>query len=158
MSPDEFHGFLRERLGTDTAELIRGAREHYLRAAALLEIKTPAVARLESPEWYEGVQAWMAYNAVAALQERYAANLYTPQIGFWDSTDQQQDSKWVRYLHHELKPALLDRPEFIRTLLRCVGLLPSASQADSEVALGLLAREFPMPRIPVETEPATPDR
>ena len=61
-----------------------------------------------------------------ALQERYAGNLYTPQVGFWDTADQQQDAKWVRYLHHALTPALLDRPEFIRTLLRCVGLPPNA--------------------------------
>jgi hypothetical protein len=38
MSPDEFRSFLRERLDTDTSELIRAARVRYLSAAVLAPI------------------------------------------------------------------------------------------------------------------------
>jgi hypothetical protein len=147
MSPAEFQLFLRERLQTDTASLIESARRRYLEAATLLEIRSPSVERLEDPAWMEGVRPWMAFRAVETFQSRYAENLYTPQIGLWDSVDEGQDVRWVKYLHHELKPALLQRPEFVRTLLRCVGLIPGASAADSEVELSLFAREVAMPGI-----------
>lgn len=148
MSPAEFELFLRGRLQADTASLIEAARRHYLEAAALLEIRSATVERLEDPAWNEGVQLWMAFRAVETLQKRYATNLYTPQIGFWDGVEAGQDVQWVKYLHHELKPALLQRQEFVRTLLRCVGLMPGASATDSEIALSVFAREVAMPRIP----------
>jgi hypothetical protein len=157
MSPTEFELFLRERLQADTASLVEAARRHYLAAAALLEVRSPTVERLEDPAWNEGVQLWMAFRAVETFQKRYATNLYTPQIGFWDGVEEGQDVQWVKYLHHELKPALLQRQDFVRALLRCVGLMTSASATDSEIALSVFAREMAMPRIPdTSLESATP--
>ena len=54
-------------------------------------------------------------------------------------------ARWSAYLCNKLIPALLERDDLVRGLLRCVGLLPAASQLDWQGATETYAREFPMP-------------
>jgi len=147
MSPDTFEEYQRNRLPADISLLIRACRRRYRDAASLLEVRPPGIERMERLDWDEGLQPWLAYRAVQVFQSRYAQSLFSSQLDLWPSPSSGADARWSAYLSNQLIPALLQRDDFVRGLLRCVGLLPAASQLDWQGALETYAREFPMPSI-----------
>ena len=145
MSPEAFEEYQRSRLPADTTLLTRACRRRYREAAALLEVRPPGIERMDRLDWDEGLQPWLAYRAIQVFQHRCARSLFTSQLELWPSPTSGADARWSAYLCNKLIPALLERDDFVRGLLRCVGLLPAASQLDWQGATETYAREFPMP-------------
>ncbi len=147
MSPEAFEEYQRSRLPADAGLVVRACRRRYREAAALLEVRPPGIERMDRLDWDEGLQPWLAYRAIQVFQARYARCLFTSQQELWPTPSSEADALWSAYLNHQLIPALLQRDDFVRGLLRCVGLIPASSQIEWQGAIETYAKELPMPGV-----------
>lgn len=126
--------------------LIMACRRKFLKAAYLLQIRSPALDALAS----FGVKASLDHEALlapmAVLAERYVEQFFSPQGDLTLEPGQRQDEKWDRYFHHVLLPHLLADHDAVRDVLRAVRALPSREPAQAASALFHLFTEMTLPQ------------
>ena len=149
MHIDELRATQRERAASMLRTLIMACQRKFLKAAHLLEIRSPTLDALAS----FGVRALVDHEPLlapmAVLAERYVEHFFSPQGDLALEPGQRQDEKWDRYFHHVLLPHLLADDGAVRDVLRAVRALPSREAGQAASALHHLFTEMTLP----ETQP-----
>jgi hypothetical protein len=125
--------------------LLSDAKQRFSDAAALLEMDTPVLEGLRHRYATERIDLSPLFAMHDELAGRYIQQHFTPQLDLLNPAEMRQDVLWSKYFYHKLIPALMERNDVIRNILRATTLLPCKHPDDASLALVLHCQEMTMP-------------
>ena len=145
MSEDDQRQACREHSIVILNALVQACRHRFVTAAALLEWQTPTVAAVARLGVRSPVDMWPLMAAYSLLCERYIASFWSPQRSLSRSPGDEPDERWCAYFYKQAIPALVDRDDVVRNILRAVGSLPCRSPQEAAQALCQTIEEMTLP-------------
>ena len=130
--------------GQAIGALVRYCRDVYVRAAALLEVRSEELARLRDLGVVESTNLNPLAPSYHKLCDHYRTSLYDGQMALFPADQKTQEEIWWAWYYHQLTPQLLGSPHFVRTVLRSVGLLHCSDPAVARIELEAFIDNLPM--------------
>lgn len=127
-----------QRAGQALGSLVRHCRDVYVRAAALLEVQSEELARLRDLGAVESIELAPLVPAYQRLCARYRTTLYDAQMALFSVDLKTPEETWWAWFYHELTPQLLGNADFVRSVLRSVGLLKSPDRCIARIEVEAL--------------------
>jgi hypothetical protein len=157
MNREEFARSQREWTIPALSGLVRDCIGRYLSALRLLQIGGEPAGVLEHARRNGGLDLGPLLPFWSVVCDRYRSERYDGQGDLFGDEEKARLDAWSRFVYHELFPALCREDEFVRNVLRSVGLLPSRSPRAAAEALLRYAEDMAMPEGLPLWDPANPD-
>lgn len=137
MEPDELNKKIFAEWRPALSCLLEDCRRRFVRAAQLLEINDSEIRRVQDASQ---VELRPLFEMFLELCDRYAKEVYTPQIDLFKSKDPLQI--WRTYYYHTMIPCLVANDDVVRNVLKATEILPSKHVGASMKALVDFAKYF----------------
>jgi hypothetical protein len=108
--------------------LLQDCTRRFLAAAALVGVEGPTIKRIQDARYEGNVDLTPLYPIWDLICERYRRERFDAQESLFREHSQDVLVRWGQFLHWELFPLFLRENEFVRNVLRAVGLLPCRSR------------------------------
>ncbi len=142
---DEVGSILAEGRLAYLSSMFQGSVRRFIEAAYLLEIDSPAVSA-----WrrilYERVDLAPLLPAFSIIKDRFLKEVHSAQMELFDKS--YYDTclrRWTKFAYHDLLPLLMRNDEFVRNVMRVMGLLPCYSPEEAEKSLRQYLHEMTLP-------------
>jgi hypothetical protein len=109
-------------------ELFMSCWRRFRDAARLVELSGPGIKRLED-FGFSPVDLSPLMPMYKVLCDRYARHFFTGQEPLFPTLDGTPAVRWTRYYHFVLLPRLVNEDEFVRNVLRVMGVISSGNKA-----------------------------
>lgn len=161
----EFETFQAVHASGDLCDLVKACKRRFLVAAALVQLRTPAIERLEDLGCERPYCVQPLLPVWQIVCRRYVAELYSPQLPlpppllgdpFLQQPLDAPAAAWRRFVCARLLPELVQCNEVVRNVLASVGGLPCRDPQTAVDALKLHVREMLLPdQAPLWIDPET---
>jgi hypothetical protein len=108
--------------------LLQDCVRRFLAAAALVGLDGPTIKRIQDARYEGNLDLTPLCPIWNLICERYRNERFDPQESLFKEHSQDVLERWGQFLHWELFPLFLRENEFVRNVLRAVGLLPCRSR------------------------------
>jgi hypothetical protein len=125
--------------------LVRNLRDRFLKSADLVGILPFERPEFNRPHYDERLDLTPLMPFWAEMCRRYREEIYDPQLGLLDRSDDHEAEGWSRYLYWVLIPALVEDNAIARNVMLALGLHGSAQPVHATAKLAILAKEFRLP-------------
>lgn len=129
----------------DLSRMLEDCIRRFLRSAKLIGIDGPVFQTLRNAERCLQRDLAPLYPAWHVICERYRRERFDPQLYLFVDDREESIKRWGRFLYRELFPRLMIEDEFVRNVLRAVGLLPCRSMQQAVSALSYYLEEMSLP-------------
>lgn len=146
MTREELAVAQQEGASSALASLVARCESRFVRAADLVGVRGQVIEGLRQASVIGGTDLTPLLPVWGTISRRYREELYDAQASLLEPHREEVPRRWWAYVHRELFPSLLRDDEFVRNVLRAIGLLPCRSRSDAIASLVLYVAEMSLAR------------